>query len=261
MPDRLPVTPSILFAGDPHGRFDHLLAVARAQRPQALVLLGDIEACAPLQEVMAPIEALGTQVWFIHGNHDTDRAPSWAALQAWPERNLHGRVVEIAGVRIAGLGGIFRDEIWRSDSPMAPRFPSRQAYLDDLRQRMHPRDWAIRQQSPGGLKHCSSLFPDDLDALAAQDADVLVTHEAPSCHPRGFAVIDDLARALHVHTLFHGHHHDCLDYRDSTAALGFRAHGVGLRGVSALDGTVLRPGELDAMRAALRQPQASPFAD
>ncbi len=254
MSQHLPATPPILFAGDPHGRFEHLLAVVRAQRPRALVLLGDIEAPVPLQELMAPIEALGTQVWFIPGNHDTDRAPSWAALQAWPERNLHGRVVEVAGVRIAGLGGIFRDEIWRPESSMAPRFDSLPAYLDHLRRCTHPDDWDIRQQSLQVIKHHSSLFPDVFDVLAAQGADVLVTHEAPSCHPQGFAGIDDLARALGVHTLFHGHHHDCLDYSGSTAALGFRTHGVGLRGISALDGTVLRPGERDAARALLRAP-------
>ena len=256
--DRSSKTSPILFAGDPHGQFNHLLAVVRAQRPQALVLLGDIEAPVPLQEVMAPIEALGTQVWFIPGNHDTDRAPSWAALQAWPERNLHGRVVEIAGVRIAGLGGIFREEMWRPDSPKTPRFASWQAYLDDLRNHTHPNDWAVRQQSQGVIKHRSSLFPDEFDALAAQNADVLVTHEAPSCHPQGFAVIDDLARAMRAHALFHGHHHDCLDYSGSTAALGFRTHGVGLRGVTALDGTVLRAGELDAKRALLRTPIVPP---
>ncbi|MHB1798539.1 MAG: metallophosphoesterase family protein [Vulcanimicrobiaceae bacterium] len=250
------MAPHILFAGDPHGRFEHLLTVVRAQRPQALILLGDIEAPVPLQELMAPIEALGTQVWFIPGNHDTDHASSWAALQAWPERNLHGRVVEVAGMRIAGLGGVFRGEIWRPDSPGMPQFASLQAYLDHLRLRTHPNDWAVRQQSPRVIKHCSSLFPDDLDALAAQDAEVLVTHEAPSCHPQGFALIDDLARALRVHTLFHGHLHDCLDYSASTKTLGFRAHGVGLRGISTLDGTVLRSGELDAMRALLRTPSA-----
>jgi len=157
MPHRLPATPHILFAGDPHGRFEHLFAVVRAQRPQALILLGDIEAPVPLQELMAPIEALGTQVWFIPGNHDTDHAQSWAALQAWPERNLHGRVVDVAGVRIAGLGGIFHGEIWRPDGPGMPQFASLQAYLDHLRLRTHPNDWAVRQQSPRVIKHCSSL--------------------------------------------------------------------------------------------------------
>ncbi|MDE2465070.1 MAG: metallophosphoesterase [Alphaproteobacteria bacterium] len=263
MPRPLPVTPHILFAGDPHGRFEHLLEVVRAQRPQTLVLLGDIEAPVPLQALMAPIEALGTQVWFIHGNHDTDRAPCWDALQSWPERNLHGRVVEVAGVRIAGLGGIFRGEIWSPDRAVEPTFASLQAYREGLRLRTHPKHWALKQQSLGVIKHCSSLFPEDFDALVAQDAEVLVTHEAPSCHPQGFAAIDDLARALGVHTLFHGHHHDCLDYSGCTAALGFRAHGVGLRGISAFNGTVLRPGELDAARALLRTPNmpAAPTAD
>ncbi|MHB1282398.1 MAG: metallophosphoesterase family protein [Metallibacterium scheffleri] len=249
MPHRPPVTPNILFAGDPHGHFEHLFAVVRASRPQALVLLGDIEAPAPLQELMAPIEARGTQVWFIHGNHDTDRAPTWEALQDWPERNLHGRVVEVAGVRIAGLGGVFRDEIWRPDRHVQPKFSSLSAYLADLRLRTNPKDWARTLQSLGVIRHHSSLFPDDFDALVGQDAEVLVTHEAPSCHPLGFAAIDDLARALGVHTLFHGHHHDHLDYSGRTAALGFHAHGVGLRGVSALDGAVLRAGEKDAARA------------
>lgn len=40
--------------------------------------------------------------------------------------NLHGRVVEIAGVRIAGLGGIFQGEIW--DPAQAPQYDSYQAY-------------------------------------------------------------------------------------------------------------------------------------
>ena len=30
----------------------------------------------------------------------------------WKSRNLHNRVVEIQGQRIAGLGGVFRGQIW-----------------------------------------------------------------------------------------------------------------------------------------------------
>jgi len=154
MPHRPSAATPILFAGDPHGRFDHLLTAVRAHRPAALILLGDIEAPVPLQQLMAPIEALGTPVWFIPGNHDTDRAQSWTALQAWPERNLHGRVVEIAGLRVAGLGGIFRDETWRPDNPMAPSFDSLQAYVAHVRLRTHPKDWALLEQSPHSPAPC-----------------------------------------------------------------------------------------------------------
>jgi len=81
--------------------------------------------------------------------------------------------------------------------------------------------------------------------LAAQRADLLITHEAPSCHPHGFHAIDALARALGVQAAFHGHHHDSLDYRPQWATLGFRAFGVGLRGVVDHEGNVIVPGELD----------------
>jgi cytosine/adenosine deaminase-related metal-dependent hydrolase len=45
-------------------------------------------------------------------------------------------------------------------------------------------------------------------ALSKLRADILVTHEAPSCHPYGFAAIDALARAMGVVRSFHGHQHD-----------------------------------------------------
>lgn len=243
------MSPSILFAGDVHGRFDHLHAAVLQHRPRALILLGDIEAPESLDQLMAPIEALGTSVWFIPGNHDTDHAESWEALEAWPERNLHGRVVEIEGVRIAGLGGIFRGEIWYPrEGPDEPHFTSLEDFTADLKRRSAPRTWNDPSKRGAVLKHRSSIFPDVVDALAAQQADVLVTHEAPSCHPSGFALLDDLGRALGIKTLFHGHHHDRLDYSHATERLGFRAHGVGLCGITALDGSVIHPGELDAQR-------------
>ena len=33
------------------------------------------------------------------------------------DHNLHGRVVEIAGLRIAGSGGIFRGKVWEPPTP------------------------------------------------------------------------------------------------------------------------------------------------
>lgn len=54
-----------------------------------------------------------------------------------------------------------------------------------------------------------------------------MTHEAPSCHPNGFAVIDNLAHAMNVKMTFHGHHHEDIKYDD--IGLGYEAFGVGLR--------------------------------
>lgn len=60
-----------------------------------------------------------TEIWFIHGNHDTDTEADHDHLfgSAMADRNLHGRVVEIAGLRIAGLGGVFRCKVWTPPAP------------------------------------------------------------------------------------------------------------------------------------------------
>ena len=53
----------------------------------------------------------------------------------------------------------------------------------------------------------TAIWPEDYDALAAQRADILVTHEAPSSHPAGKAALDALARAMGARLIVHGHHH------------------------------------------------------
>lgn len=65
--------------------------------------------------------------------------------------------------------------------------------------------------------------------------DILVTHEAPSCHPQGFKAIDDLARAMRVQKAYHGHHHDRIDYSREWGSLGFQAIGVEFCGVTDQD--------------------------
>lgn len=94
-------------------------------------------------------------------------------------------------------------------------------------------------------KHRSTIFFDVYEALSHMRADVLVTHEAPSVHPYGFTAVDELARAMGVKALFHGHHHDNRDYRPDWPALRFRAYGVGFCGITALDGRVITPGDFD----------------
>ena len=243
--------PLILFAGDVHGQFGHLDAAVRDLRPQAIVLLGDIQAPLPLAEIAAPWEAHGTESWFIPGNHDSGSEAHWRHLESLKGRNLHGRVMSVAGVRIAGLGGVFRGEV--GDPRQAARYASYRAYAAALRGRDHRRasePGPLRDAAVGGrlLKHLSTIFPEEYEALLGQQADILVTHEAPSCHPYGFPAIDALAKALSVNSLFHGHHHDCRDYRAWDQALGFRAYGVGLRGLLDQDGVLRRAGEKDRER-------------
>lgn len=209
----------IFFCGDPHGHFEHIIEAVHVHRPAAVVLLGDVQAQEPLEVALRPILDL-TDVWWIHGNHDTDSDADYDNLfgSALADRNLHGRVVEVAGVRIAGLGGIFRGQIWAARDQ--PRYPSAEAFLAHCGRGNRWR---------GGLprKHRSTIFPSDYSALLKEKADVLVTHEAPSCHSHGFQVIDELAASLGVRSAYHGHHHEHIEYgEDEARRLGFRPFAV-----------------------------------
>jgi predicted phosphodiesterase len=225
--------PDILFVGDPHGRFEHVIEIVLERGPDAVVFLGDLQAQRPLEEELAPILAR-TDVWFIPGNHDTDRDSDHDHLfgSTLADRNLHGRVVTIAGVRIAGLGGVFRGKVWMP--PGEPRVSDSERFIATT-----PRQERWR----GGLphKHRSTIFPEHVAALSNQRADVLVTHEAPSCHKHGFAAIDELGRRLGVRLVYHGHHHRDIAYPHDPQ-LGFRVISVGLAGITALDGSIVHPG-------------------
>jgi predicted phosphodiesterase len=245
----------ILFFGDLHGKFGHVERAVVEHRPTAIVLLGDIEAPKPLDEVLAKVLDK-TEIWYIHGNHDTDKPELIANLNEskLAHRNLHGRVVEIAGVRVAGLGGIFREEIWwPKPVDVAPSYESYADYQNRTVYPAHGRSadmqLATLKAESKLLKHRSTIFSQEYYALAAMGADILVTHEAPSCHRYGFRAIDELARSLGVKKTFHGHNHDSLDYQAKWDELGFSAYGVGLRGITDMQGAVLRPGELDKQRS------------
>lgn len=228
----------ILFCGDVHGKREHLLRVAEERPNAAFVLLGDIEAPEPLEEWLAPIS---DRMFFIHGNHDTDSDKSFACLfeSALKHRNLHGRVVEINGVRVAGLGGVFREQVWYP--PAKPAYDGEDHFF---------RLCGKGNRYRGGLprKHRSTIFPEAVHKLSSMRADVLVCHEAIGGHKNGFEEIDVLAIAMGVKAVFHGHQHDRLNYERWTKETGIRAHGVGLRGITDLGGNVVVPGELDEQR-------------
>lgn len=238
-------TQPILFCGDTHGRFDHILRAAELLDPMAIVLLGDIEPIQPLHLELAAIDP--DKLWFIHGNHDTDSDQNWHHLwgSRLAERNIHGRVVELPnGLKLAGLGGVFRGSVWYPGQSEA-RFESRASHAQST-----PRQ--DRWQGGVHCKHWSSIYPDEVNRLADQSADILVTHEAPGYHPHGFEILDELARSMGVKLSVHGHQHDRLDSSHHWVQQGFKSFGVGLCGITAIDvdghAEVIVSGDLDHQR-------------
>lgn len=223
----------IWFIGDTHGRFEHVIRMVKLHRPHAIVFLGDLECPLPLDLLLKPIINL-TEIWFIHGNHDSDRPAFWHNLcgNSLSKHSLHGKVVEIAGQRVAGLGGTFEAIAWLPGSP-DKGIQNYQDFLQSLQLRPQHEDILATKKQHA----LSAIYPDDYFALAMESADILVCHEAPTCHPYGLKEIDELAQAMGVKMLFHGHHHDSLDYRDEWSRIGFEAYGVGYRAIMAVDGT------------------------
>jgi predicted phosphodiesterase len=230
------------FLGDVHGEFKHIAQclLDAPEKPRWLIFLGDIdidhksfrELCIePLKRSFPSI-----QVAFIHGNHDADTYEHWDMLHDCGDAvAIHGKVIEIEGVRIAGLGGNFLGRIW--SPPANPTFLNKQKAMN--RGAFQWRDG----QRPNPSLH-AAIYPDDVELLAKQHADILITHEAPSCHPYGFAAIDDLARRMRVVRSFHGHQHD--DRSDEYALvrdkLGFDAKAVDYCGIKNGLGQVIHAG-------------------
>jgi predicted phosphodiesterase len=221
---------SLIFIGDIHQNWHQVEAglSTLSSPPSAAILLGDIECEQPLDQLAAPLLDRGVAVYWIHGNHDYDTGPDMWANLAEPERNpqtapgaLHNRVVEIAGTRIAGLGGAFLPHVWPANA--APRLHRRDLLAANIATNRPDLD-ASQAAALTHFLSVTAIWPEDIDALATQRADVLVTHEAPSSHPEGVGVLDDLARTMGAQLIVHGHHHITSHAR---AHDGLRVLGVG----------------------------------
>jgi len=189
----------ILFAGDPHGNFQPLITAVHQNQPQAVVLLGDYDLDRPLEEALTEIAGL-TEIWWIAGNHDFETPAKYRNLfhSALAGNSLHLKVTEIAGIRIAGLGGIFMGRVWYP--PQAPKWASKQHYLNSLKPHLKRNDLPLKYQC--------AIWHDEFHTLTQQKADILVTHEAPGSHKHGFHAISDLAVQMGVKQVFHGHLHE-----------------------------------------------------
>lgn len=195
----LPPDHRILFAGDPHGNFSPLIAAVHAYKPEAVVLLGDYDLDMPLENYLREIVDL-TEIWWIAGNHDFQSPGCYKNLfhSGLADHGLHLKVTEIAGFKVAGLSGIFLGRVWYP--PRAPVWANKQQFLSS-------RKTAFRN---GGvsLKYQSAIWHDEFEALKSLKADILVTHEAPGSHRHGFSAISELAAAMEVKYIFHGHLHE-----------------------------------------------------
>lgn len=238
----------LLFCGDCHSDFTHVVDEVLSSPPDAIVLLGDLDCVRPLHLELEKILDV-TEIWFIPGNHDSDDNQTYSNLleSDLKDFNLHGKVKPIAGARIGGLGGVFRSRIW--NPPAEPNFRSYDVWRKDLMKKRPTRDWGLAEATEE-RRHKTTIFPDEFDCLAKQHADILVTHEATSCHPYGWEAIADLGRQMKVKWHFHGHLHDNQDYSAHFDRLGYRTYGIGYRGITELDlvsgqVTVIRPGDYD----------------
>ena len=138
---------------------------------------------------------------------------------------------------MAGLGGVFLPQVWPAGAP--PRVQRR----SDLGSHLAATRPELDASGLAALTHflaVTAIWPEDLEALSLERADVLVTHEAPSSHPEGIGVLDELARSMGAQLIVHGHHHVT---SSATAEDGLRVLGVGDTWAVAVDGRVVWRGQ------------------
>ncbi|MFN2559829.1 MAG: metallophosphoesterase [Jatrophihabitans sp.] len=176
---------------------ERLVADLSAVRGAALILgCGDL----PFDYLRYLMDTLDVPLVFVPGNHDPElsgyrTARSGLTLRAglpatepWPPGavNADGRVVDVAGLRIAGLGG-------------APRY------------RDGPNQYSQRQQArrARALARCAARRRRD-----GRPVDVLLTHAPPrgvgdgaDAPHVGFDCLHPLVRRLRTPLLLHGHVH------------------------------------------------------
>jgi predicted phosphodiesterase len=209
----------VAFFGDSHGVFTSVVESASAGVAPVSIFLGDFDLTRPLDDEVSLLIEAGSDVWFVHGNHDADTAEwyDFVFSSKLADRNLSGHVVNIKGYRVAGLGGVFRSRVWDPRSNEKPRYSTREEMIAAL---PHHR-WR------GGLpmRQRATIFPEDFAVLSRHRADILITHEAPSSHRFGFTKIDELAAEMGVKLIVHGHHHEPYDGKLSN---GIQVIGMGL---------------------------------
>jgi len=184
---------------------------ARVRSVDLIVACGDL----PFDYLGALMNALNVPLVFVPGNHDPDlsgyrTSRAGLTLRAgipvrapWPDGavNADGRVVDVAGLRIAGLGGCLRYSA--GPNQYTDRQLARRAMVLRARARRH------RPRRGGGMDG-------GVDSGVDSGVDLLITHAPPrragdgDDPPHwGFTALHGLAGALRPTLLLHGHVHPC----------------------------------------------------
>ncbi len=174
-----------------------LADVSQVRSAQLILACGDL----PAEYLGALMNALDVPLVFVPGNHDPDQSgyrvsrsglitqAGFPARPPWPSGavNADGRVVDVAGVRVAGLGGCLR----YNDGPNQYTEHQQARRARSLRRRVAWRHWRDHRR-----------------------ADVLLTHAPPrglgdgdDAPHRGFGCYHALTTALEPSLLLHGHVH------------------------------------------------------
>ncbi len=208
-----------MFVGDPHGRVTIIKNNINKYQPQSTILLGDMCYSKAIEQLYSGIRNL----YWIFGNHDSDRQSWYDSLfkSSWLSQCLHASVQSLSGVRVAGLGGIFRPKIWHPKSGVM--------YNDLLEWKRGHNGKRFAQLERTNM---TSIWPIDYAYLATQKADILVIHEAPSSHKFGFEELDDLAASLGARLIVHGHHHQ---FYTGVLDNGVAVVGLGLAQIAHMD--------------------------
>ncbi len=183
------------FCGDIHGYIKHivrtLVRTSKNELPTHVIYLGDQDLERPFDDYLLPMARKWPAVShaYILGNHDCDSWEKYEFLTSSKiAQSLDGKVTSLNGIRIAGLGGVFIDRVWYP--PEAPRLASAAAAL--MRGAFQYRGG----QRPSS-QYLSAIYPETVDQITKQQADILLTHEAPGCHPSyGHEILSDVARSM-----------------------------------------------------------------
>jgi Icc-related predicted phosphoesterase len=177
--------------GDIHGDFESARRIMERHREVPFWLcVGDVAGAG------GEYESLPAPLYWIKGNNENFDLIAAAEFPAGLQYLSNGRMLEIMGVRIAGLGGTFAPTVYQlaaADLPHPRKASERATALADRRRHF------VREE----VEACKAL----------QNIDVFLSHEAPKPFKAGRGIqagkdqVNEVLAAMKPRLHLFGHHH------------------------------------------------------